>query len=62
MKSDKESGGVGQGGGRGGTRRDSPTPATDPDHGKPNTVAGIMGTRDPRIKVCMFTSKCLILS
>ena len=34
-------------------RIDSPTPATDPDHGKPTTVAGIMAQhgKDQRIKV-----------
>ncbi len=37
-------------GGGGGNRIDSPTPATDPDHGKPTTVAGIMSASQ-RIKV-----------
>lgn len=35
-----------------GNRIDSPTPGTDPDQGKPTTVAGIMGTPgSQRIKV-----------
>ena len=36
-------------------RIDSPTPATDPDHGKPTTVAGIIAqTKDQRIKVIIL--------
>ncbi len=48
-------GGATSGAGQGGAvnRVDSPTPATDPDHGKPTTVAGITGNKnDARVKVC----------